>query len=94
MTTYNVACSEDIMHSTRIPLALIMQPFAQRPPYEDPIPLVDFGPEGPVRCSRCRAYMNPFMSFGQGGRSYQCNICYMNNDGTLQDTMPGSPCSS
>lgn len=68
------------MHASRMPLAMVMQPFAQRPPYEDPIPLVDFGPDGPVRCSRCRAYMNPFMTFGKGGRVFSCNICYMQND--------------
>lgn len=80
LTSYSIPCSEDIMHSTRIPLALVMQPFAQRPSYEDPIPLVDFGPEGPIRCSRCRAYVNPFMTWAKGGRVYVCNICYMQND--------------
>ena len=34
LTTYNVPCTEDILHASRMPLALIVQPFAQRPSYE------------------------------------------------------------
>ena len=35
----------------------------------------DFGPEGPVRCSRCKAYMCPLMQFTDGGRKFQCPFC-------------------
>lgn len=80
LTTYCIPCNEDLLHASRMPLALVMQPFAQRPSYEDAVPLVDFGPDGPIRCNRCRAYMNPFMTFGKGGRVFLCNICYMQND--------------
>lgn len=34
LTTYNVPCTEDILHASRMPLALVVQPFAQRPSYE------------------------------------------------------------
>lgn len=37
--------------------------------------VVDSGEEGPVRCSRCKAYMNPFVAFVDGGRKFRCNIC-------------------
>lgn len=31
--------------------------------------------KGPVRCVRCKAYMNPFMNFIDGGRRFQCVLC-------------------
>ncbi len=34
LTSYMIPCSEDVLHASRLPLALIMQPFAQRPSYE------------------------------------------------------------
>lgn len=34
LTTNIIPCTEDLMHASRMPLALVMQPFAQRPPYE------------------------------------------------------------
>ena len=39
------------------------------------MPVVDLGGAGPIRCGRCRAYINPFFSFLDGGRSFQCNLC-------------------
>lgn len=29
-----------------------------------------------VRCNRCKAYMNPFMRFTDGGRRFQCALCH------------------
>jgi protein transport protein SEC24 len=37
--------------------------------------VVDFGEGGPVRCTRCKAYMNAFMAFVDAGRKFRCNIC-------------------
>jgi protein transport protein SEC24 len=28
-----------------------------------------------VRCFKCRTYINPFVTFIEGGRRWQCNIC-------------------
>lgn len=37
--------------------------------------VVDCGEEGPPRCLRCKAYVNPFSVFIDGGRRFQCNLC-------------------
>jgi hypothetical protein len=42
--------------------------------------VVDFGEGGPLRCGRCKAYINPFMRFVDGGRRFQCNMCGFVND--------------
>ena len=44
--------------------------------------LVDHGASGPIRCNRCKAYMNPFARFIDGGRQYLCPICQCSNSGT------------
>lgn len=33
------------------------------------------GEAGPLRCSQCRAYINPFMQFTDYGRKFLCNFC-------------------
>jgi hypothetical protein len=37
--------------------------------------VVDLGELGPVRCGRCKAYMNPYMRWTDGGKTYVCNFC-------------------
>lgn len=37
--------------------------------------VVDFGESGPVRCSRCKGYINPFMKLIDHGRRFTCNFC-------------------
>jgi hypothetical protein len=44
------------------------------------IPLVNFGPQGIMRCKRCRTYINPFVSWMNNGRQWRCNVCGMVND--------------
>ena len=44
------------------------------------IPVVNFGAAGVIRCKRCRAYINPFVKFADGGRRWRCNLCTYVND--------------
>ncbi|CAL1526344.1 unnamed protein product [Lymnaea stagnalis] len=74
-TMYNVPCTADMLKSSHIPFALALTPFAELDAQEQPPPLVDLGELGPVRCKRCKAYMNPFMQFIDGGRRFQCVFC-------------------
>ena len=43
--------------------------------------VVNHTPSGPTRCNRCKAYMNPFCRFVDGGRQYVCPICQCSNEG-------------
>ena len=44
------------------------------------VPIVDFGEDGPFRCMRCKAYVNPHFTWLQDGRKAQCNFCLVEND--------------
>ena len=77
-TLNHIPASEEIRENSKIPLSLLIQPFAKNSQNE--IPLVDFGPSGPIRCNRCRAYINAHVQFIKGGRYFVCNLCEMSNE--------------
>merc|ERR1719414_622235 len=74
-TMYSVPDTPDMKKQTGVPLGLVMSPLATPLPGEYPIPVVDLGVLGPVRCLRCKAYMSPFMTFTDGGNRFQCVFC-------------------
>ncbi|KAL6046314.1 Protein transport protein Sec24C [Balamuthia mandrillaris] len=80
MSLYNVPCSADLLNTSCLPLGAVVQPLAEPGPGEDPIPIVDFGSSGPIRCNRCKGYINPFVKFVDGGRQYVCSLCGFVNE--------------
>lgn len=80
LTLNNIPSTSDFLSSTGMPMGMILQPLAHLDPSEQPVPVLDFGDLGPPRCRRCRAYMNPFMTFRSGGNSFICNMCTFPND--------------
>lgn len=79
-TLNHVPSTKEILNQCGLPLAAVICPLAVLQEDERPIPLVDFGPSGPLRCTRCAAYVNSFTKFIQGGRKFVCNICLLNNE--------------
>lgn len=75
LTTYSMPASDELAVTSQLPLAIIIQPFAQQRPEEAAIPIVECGPSGPPRCKRCRAYINPWAIFVEGGQKWSCNLC-------------------
>ncbi|KAH7118800.1 Sec23/Sec24 family protein-like protein [Dendryphion nanum] len=80
LTLNSIPSSAEALALTSLPLGLILQPMAPLQEGEQPIPVLDFGETGPPRCRRCRAYINPFMSFRSGGNKFVCNMCTFPND--------------
>ncbi|EGS22186.1 putative ER to golgi transport protein [Thermochaetoides thermophila DSM 1495] len=80
LTLNSIPATADGLKMTALPLGLILQPLAPLQAGELEIPVLDFGDAGPPRCHRCRAYINPFMVFRQGGNKFVCNLCGYPND--------------
>jgi protein transport protein SEC24 len=90
-TVYQYPASEELAEACKLPTALTFQPFARQVSSEPPVPLVSYGTEvhpktgkstsrGPLRCNRCRGYLNPRVVFEKGGRGWRCNLCSFLND--------------
>ncbi|KAE9618491.1 putative von Willebrand factor, type A, Zinc finger, Sec23/Sec24-type, sec23/Sec24, trunk [Lupinus albus] len=87
-TINQIPFTADLLSTSGMQLAMLVQPLALPHPSEDPIHVVDFGESGPVRCSRCKAYVNPFMKFIDQGRRFICNLC-----GFSDETPPDYRCN-
>ena len=87
----NIPSTSDALAATGLPLGLVLQPLARIQPGEPSIPVLDFGESGPPRCRRCRAYINPFMTFRSGGNKFVCNMCTFPNDVTPEYFAPIDP---
>ncbi|KAE8352776.1 hypothetical protein BDV28DRAFT_165316 [Aspergillus coremiiformis] len=80
LTLNNIPTTSDFLSATALPLGMILQPLARLDPGEPEVPVLDFGEMGPPRCRRCRAYINPFVTFKSGGNKFVCNMCAFPND--------------
>lgn len=90
-TMYYVPESEQLRLATKLPMSITVRPFAPLLLTEEKVQTVDFSmndpnntPEdplsiGPIRCHRCRAYVNPSMQFTHNQR-FVCNICQFANN--------------
>ncbi|KAJ1977592.1 COPII coat Sec23p-Sfb3p heterodimer component [Dimargaris xerosporica] len=80
MTMYHLPQTEQLLKDSGLPLGMVVQPLAPLRYDESPISVVNFGDKGPPRCSRCRTYVNPYVTFIDGGRKFVCNLCGFENE--------------
>lgn len=76
----------ELDRDTHLPFGLVVQPLAALHPNDEPVPLASVTNEdGPIRCNRCKAYINPGCQFIDGGRKFICNLCGFTNGGMNRD---------
>ncbi|KAI9799665.1 MAG: COPII subunit [Phylliscum demangeonii] len=73
-----VPMTNALLKKSRLPLALVIQPYTSLHDVEDPVPLVQ--DQIISRCRRCRSYINPFVTFLDHGHRWRCNMCNLTND--------------
>ncbi|PSS14591.1 Protein transport protein Sec24-like [Actinidia chinensis var. chinensis] len=79
LTTSAIPNSQSLTSRWHLPLGAVVCPLAEAPDGEE-VPIVNFATTGIIRCRRCRAYVNPYVTFTDGGRKFRCNICALLND--------------
>ncbi|KAI9870514.1 MAG: COPII subunit, partial [Pleopsidium flavum] len=73
-----VPTNHSLLKKSRLPFALVIQPYTSLHDIEDPVPVV---PDQVIsRCRRCRSYINPFATFLDHGHRWRCNMCNLTND--------------
>ncbi|KAJ4456219.1 putative Protein transport protein Sec24A [Paratrimastix pyriformis] len=80
LTVHAIPSTIAVKNKWSLPLGAVIHPLAPTPRDEEPVPVVNFAPLAPVRCLRCRTYINPFVQFIDQGRRWRCNICSMSNE--------------
>ena len=63
------------MKPTGLPLGVVVQPMADVVEGDAELPVIPTETEGPFRCPKCGAYINPGFHFVEGGSQIVCNIC-------------------
>ncbi|KAI8522966.1 hypothetical protein RHMOL_Rhmol13G0038300 [Rhododendron molle] len=79
LTTCAMPNSQSLVSRWHLPLGAVVCPLAEAPDGEE-VPVVNFAPTGIIRCRRCRTYVNPYVTFTDGGRKWRCNICALLNE--------------
>ncbi|KAF4589347.1 Protein transport protein SEC24 [Ophiocordyceps camponoti-floridani] len=73
-----VPTTNSLLKKSKLPFALVVQPYGALHDDEDPIPVVQ--DQIISRCRRCRTYINPFVTFLDQGHRWRCNMCTLSND--------------
>jgi protein transport protein SEC24 len=72
---YRIPRTQLAQKESGVPLGVSINYYGD--PYfdDEPIPTITYGTNPIVRCKDCRAYVNPFIRFTDGGTRWICNFC-------------------
>ncbi len=73
-----VPANNSVLKKSKLPFALVVRPYISLRDEEAPLPLV--ADTVISRCRRCRTYINPYVTFIDGGHRWKCNMCSLTND--------------
>jgi protein transport protein SEC24 len=73
-----VPTSHSTLKKSKLPFALVIQPYGSLHDDDDSIPVIH--DQVISRCRRCRTYINPYVTFLDHGHRWRCNMCNLSND--------------
>ncbi|KAL7422116.1 COPII subunit [Cryptotrichosporon argae] len=80
LTLSSMPTTASLLNKSKLPLALVLSPFRsiRESDGDEPIPVVTDAQI--ARCRRCRSYINPFVTFIEGGNRWKCCMCGLSNE--------------
>ncbi|SCZ98643.1 BZ3500_MvSof-1268-A1-R1_Chr3-1g05521 [Microbotryum saponariae] len=73
-----VPTTNSLLNKSKLPLALVLTPYRSLKPNDPEVPVVS--DTVIARCRRCRTYINPFVTFIEGGQRWKCCMCNLSNE--------------
>lgn len=77
-TLTSMPATQSLLNKSKLPLALVMAPYRSVRDDDMPVPVIEDNVI--ARCRRCRAYINPFVTFIEGGNRWKCCMCGLSNE--------------
>ncbi|GAA6015411.1 hypothetical protein JCM10207_008977, partial [Rhodosporidiobolus poonsookiae] len=78
MTLNAVPTTNTLLQKSKVPLALVLTPYRSLKPGDPEVPVVS--DTCIARCRRCRTYINPYVTFIEGGQRWKCCMCNLSNE--------------
>jgi len=76
-TLNHIPNTDGLLRKSKLPLAIVLNFYPTDEPGDMDIPLVV--DNNVTRCNRCKAYINPFVTFLSSGQ-WRCNMCGVDNE--------------
>ena len=73
-----IPTTQGLLNKSKLPFALVCTPFRSVKQGDDEVPVVTDSVV--ARCRRCRSYINPYVTFIDGGSRYKCVLCGVSNE--------------
>ena len=75
-----VPTTSSMLSKSKLPLAVVLSPMrsVRETEGDEPVPVVSDSVI--ARCRRCRTYINPFVTFVEGGHRWRCCMCNITNE--------------
>lgn len=72
-----IPANSTLLTKSKVPLAIVVTPYRSIKAGDPEIPVCT--DTCIARCRRCRMYINPFVTFVEGGQRWKCSICGLAN---------------
>lgn len=73
-----IPATDSLLRKSKLPFGLVLTPYRSLKDGDEPIPVVT--DQVIARCRRCRSYINPFVTFIDGGQRWKCCMCNVSNE--------------
>ncbi|ORX39651.1 hypothetical protein BD324DRAFT_614495 [Kockovaella imperatae] len=79
-TITSMPTTQSLLNKSKLPLALVIAPYRSIRPSDGDMEVPVVEDSVIARCRRCRAYINPFVTFIEGGNRWKCCMCGLSNE--------------